>query len=586
MRDFVEEFRGLRRTDVRAQVLDDVGAARLSLREFFKHPRRVQKMLTIMQEMTKPVPAKDLGLLGQEHFLARFEELAVDAITFQYRRSLHNLDGVPYAIEAAFGYCPDAADERQQIIGVNWSPSLINPMRDLASGDSLDYLLADQRAGAREPIILALHIASPRIAYTDKAKSALLLPDTVALALEDVVRNVTKRWAKIRKGEERNESRRERRLALLTNERKEKVNAVAYEIMPKLYREVSGPRNRWANPRQIMYTGRPEILERTGKDKFDDAYFTQRLLPDFITANPKLTTNWKIAYDDRGHFADPHTGLMIGLGTVAVREYVEELRELEIKSAAIASAHIDTYGPHGSYGGVLYIEKEGFMNLLDEVQLAQRFDIAIMSSKGMSVTAARELADEVCHTWGIPLFILRDFDKAGFSIRAGFLKRQSRRYTFQNQIKVYDLGLRMEDVRELIAAGKDEPAAGERGADEKRFANMRANGATVEEARYLLTRRVELNALTSDQFVEFIERKLTAHGIRKIVPSKTVLAETYRTFVRGREVEKILKRELRKLEGGPKIIVPSDLPDQVQDYLDAHPDKRWDTAVAEIVKAK
>ena len=38
---------------------------------------------------------------------------------------------------------------------------------------------------------------------------------------------------------------------------------------------------------------------------------------------------------------------MIGLGTVAVREYIEELRELEIKAAAIASAHVETYGPHG-----------------------------------------------------------------------------------------------------------------------------------------------------------------------------------------------------------------------------------------------
>lgn len=80
------------------------------------------------------------------------------------------------------------------------------------------------------------------------------------------------------------------------------------------------------------------------------------------------------------------------------------------------------------------------MALIDEAKLAQRFDLAIMSSKGMSVVAARELADEVCHAWGVPLFILRDFDKAGFSIRAGFMQKQSRRYTFKNQIKVHDLG--------------------------------------------------------------------------------------------------------------------------------------------------
>ena len=144
----------------------------------------------------------------------------------------------------------------------------------------------------------------------------------------------------------------------------------------------------------------------------------------------------------------------------------------------------------------------------------------------------------------------------------------------------------MDDVRQLIAEGKDEPAAKERGSNAKRFDNMRTNGATREEAEYLLQRRVELNALTSDQFIALIERKLTEHGVGKIVPSKTVLAETYRTMVQGRDVEKILKRELRKLNAGPKVVVPDDLPQQVRDYLVEHPAERWDAAVAALVKTK
>jgi len=115
---------------------------------------------------------------------------------------------------------------------------------------------------------------------------------------------------------------------------------------------------------------------------------------------------------------------------------------------------------------------------------------------------------------------------------------------------------------------------------------MRANGATEEEANYLLSRRVELNALTSDEFVDFIERKLTDHGVKKIIPTKTVLADTYRNFVLGRDVEKILKRELRKLEAGPKVKVPADLLDQVRRYLGEHPEQRWDAAVAAVVKAR
>ena len=583
VRDFIEEFRGLARTDTRAQILNAVGAARMSLREFFAKPKSVTKLLSLMQESTKRVAANDLGLLGKDHFNTRFEELAVDPPTFQYKRALLDIAGVPYAMEAAFGYCPDAAEHRRLILGVNWSPSLINPYRALGADASLDYILAEQRAGEDEPIVLALHIAAPRIAYTDKAKSALQLPEKVAAAVVKVVKDVTKTWAKVRKAEERDVSRKERRRELMVRQRREKQNHVAFEIMEAAYRKVSGSKNLWANARQIMYAARDEIQERSEKSLTAN-YFTQTLLPDFMTANKRLTANWKVAFDDRGHFADPHTGLMIGLGTVAVREYIESLRELEIKAATVAPAHVITKGPHGSFGAVLYIEKEGFMALLDEEKLAQRFDLAIMSSKGMSVTAARELADEVCHHWRVPLYVLHDFDKAGFSIVAGFEQRQSRRYTFQNQIKVFDLGLRMDDVRHLIRARKDEAAAQERGSAAKRRANMLHNGATPEEAEYLLTRRVELNAFTSEEFIAFVERKLTEHGVGKIVPTKAVLNTTYRTLAQGREVEKIIKRELRKLNGNRSVRVPSNLMQQVEDYLRRNPTHRWDKAVATLVR--
>jgi DNA topoisomerase VI subunit A len=89
----------------------------------------------------------------------------------------------------------------------------------------------------------------------------------------------------------------------------------------------------------------------------------------------------------------------------------------------------------------LFIEKEGFLPLLEEAQLAERYDLAVMSTKGMSVVAARELIDRLCSVNGqARLFIARDFDKPGFSI-AATLTRDTRRYVFHNRINVVDLGL-------------------------------------------------------------------------------------------------------------------------------------------------
>jgi len=64
------------------------------------------------------------------------------------------------------------------IIGVNWSVGLGNPFRSFGryGGEGLESLLADQRAGRNEPIVFVLHYACPCAAYTDRGKSAIVLP--------------------------------------------------------------------------------------------------------------------------------------------------------------------------------------------------------------------------------------------------------------------------------------------------------------------------------------------------------------------------------------------------------------------------
>ena len=84
-------------------------------------------------------------------------------------------DGIPWVIETAFGWCPDGK-ARRLITGVNWSPGIINPFRELGHfGQSLDTILGNQRANRDEPVILVLHMACPRVEYTDRGKSAVVV---------------------------------------------------------------------------------------------------------------------------------------------------------------------------------------------------------------------------------------------------------------------------------------------------------------------------------------------------------------------------------------------------------------------------
>ena len=131
----------------------------------------------------------------------------------------------------------------------------------------------------------------------------------------------------------------------------------------------------------------------------------------------------------------------VDLGTLEVRQYINEWsNDVHISNSTAVSLPygISTHGPVERYKFVLFVEKEGFNELWKSVKLADRYDMAIMSTKGMSVTAARSLVEKLTEK-GVTILVLRDFDKAGFSI-VHTLCNDTRRYQFQNKPDVIDLG--------------------------------------------------------------------------------------------------------------------------------------------------
>jgi len=403
---------------------------------------------------------------------------------------------------------------------------------------------------------------------------------TAASAIAAGLKSVTKDWAKQRRAEERHASAIEnRRARLIRASDYYNFRSAAFEVMGKAYLAASANGTLPASARQVMYQARPFIQEKMGGQQLNDQYFCQQLLPDYINFRG---VNWDITYDDRGHFTEPHTGRTIGLGTIAVREYVESIGPLKLKEAGFAPASVETSGPDGCYGSVFFIEKEGFLPLFEAVALERRYDIAIKSTKGMSVTAARQMVDSLS-ACGLTVYVLHDFDKAGFSI-VGTLRGNTRRYSYDNKTKIIDLGLRLSDVQEL---GLEDSAEGafDRGSPQARLKNLRANGATQDEADFLLDRRVELNALTSDQLIAFIERKLDAHGVKKVVPTEERLAEAYKLFVRSTRLEEAVKKLVEE-QSDQTVDVPTDLEEQVAQYLKEHPTARWDDAVKELAQGK
>ena len=216
----------------------------------------------------------------------------------------------------------------------------------------------------------------------------------VARSLSEAVTGVTKSWAKQRRAEERDRGAVHYRRMRLVRAPRITIREAAFSVMGQAYLKASDGDALPARPRQIMYAARPEILAITSDPTLDDRYFTQTLLPDYMNENPN-TADWDVVWDARGHFLEPHTGKEVPLGTLEVREYLGLRAQLRDTVSVEAGLLYPTHGPEQRYGAVLFVEKEGFGPLFKAAQLAERYDLAIMSTKGMSVSASRMLLQEV-----------------------------------------------------------------------------------------------------------------------------------------------------------------------------------------------
>jgi hypothetical protein len=390
---------------------------------------------------------------------------------------------------------------------------------------------------------------------------------------------VTKKWTRQRKAEERRRSAAARRSTMWS--RRDTTKDAAYEVMEAAYLKASDNGTLPAAARQIMYAARPLIQDITGEEKLDDKYFTQTLLPNYLNEHPGETAGWDVVFDARGHFLEPHTNVNVPLGTLQVRTYLFGSRKRGGKQKPVKVRVLYPANRGDRFGAVLFIEKEGFLPLFQRVRLAERYDLAIMSTKGQSVTAARALVDEICGGLQIPLLVLHDFDKSGFSI-LGLFQRDNRRYTYRHHLDVIDLGLRLADVEKC---GLGSEASGLTNSYKAR-SNLSDNGATAQEIAFLCQgQRVELNAFTSRDLVDWIEAKLKVHGVEKVIPADNVLADAFQAaYVRAsirREIQAIRDKASKEVSG---LTPPTR--EQIGKVLEEHAALPWDSAVAKLARER
>ncbi len=407
------------------------------------------------------------------------------------------------------------------------------------------------------------------------------MSDSMSKDMFSAISKVTQQWKTEKKKSDKNDRLSNRQFSRFYAPPRITIKEVAFGIMEDAYNKASSNGKYYANARQIFYAARPEILKRIDKDRLDSQYFTQNLLKDYIEA---FSPNWKIAWDARGHFREPHTNTAIGIGGIQVEEYIHGWHKdssfISTETPGI-KIKIDTKGPFCRFNSVLFIEKEGFDEILKDVKIDKKYDIAIMSTKGIPVKACCDL---LCSLESmVNIYVLHDFDKSGFTI----LKTLREGTRLAQGVNVIDMGLRLEDIQDLPR----EPVT-ERGTENEDY--LRNCGATEEEIAILVQsegdyysrqcygERVELNAMMSEQLIEWLEGKLKKHGVQKTIPEESILREAYKRAYFAKEMESFIEEKENEYEEREEDSIPKDLLGQVVKDLEKHPSYSWDEVVWDI----
>ena len=280
--------------------------------------------------------------------------------------------------------------------------------------------------------------------------------------------------------------------------------------------------------------------------------------------------------DPRGSIYHPHIQERIPLGGLMVECYKP---------------------PNWTFNKILFIEKEGFFqNLIDE-HWPEKYDCALISSKGQGTDAAKDLLDSLEGVKeDVTVYAIHDADAAGTMIYQSMQDETKSRGA--RKVNIINLGLEpwealeMELEPENVTYKKKQPVA-RYVFEEESEPPEGEDGETYNDwSEWLQKHRVELNAMTVPEFLDWISSKF--EDMNKLVPPSAVMAETLRESIRVNIVKKETARILKEakldqqIEDKLKALQPeidnaiSTLPNDVVDGLSDDPIQSWRNIVDSI----
>jgi Topoisomerase 6 subunit A/Spo11, Toprim domain len=327
--------------------------------------------------------------------------------------------------------------------------------------------------------------------------------------------------------------------------------------------KVSGDGRYRFGERQLLYRIRKIVGDELGK-QLTTANF-KAIITDYEAEHGEIPGMYR---EPRGSIYHPHRGETIALGTLMVENYER---------------------PLWTYNKLVYIEKEGFSEALKAERWAERHDCALLSSKGFTTRAARDFVDKLAeHDEPVTIFCVHDADAFGTMIFQTFQEATKARGA--RKIKIINLGL---EPWEAIAMGLDVEDL-EREKRSKAVADYvkeRDDGTHWED--WLQEHRVELNAMTTPEFIEWLDGKMTTY--EKLVPPADVLTAEFNRIIESKLRDAIVERILREANVDEQVataVAAIEEPDVtalvagIEEMFERTPDTEWRDHIEEAADLK
>lgn len=355
----------------------------------------------------------------------------------------------------------------------------------------------------KKPLSVRVHISTPYIPFLSGGKA----PDLSAILRSEVMTETVQKTVNIAK--------RKARTASPARGSAPSQKQVMLETFSEAAKIAGGDGKYEFSQRQLFYVVRPFVADRAGED-LQYEHFT-RVLTEYENENGDMPGLYR---DNRGTLYVPHGGGEIPIGTKSVAQFKR---------------------PSWTFHKILYCEKEGFFPTLRSAQWPERWDCALLTSKGYASRAVKDLLD-MLEDDGEPVmcFCIHDADSDGTMIFQSLVEETASRG--KRKVEIVNLGL---DPAEAVTMGLPSEKV------DRSKGKSPADYVSPEERDWLRRHRIELNAMTTPQFLSWLDRKMEQFEPKKLIPPSGVIQEEFErelfSSVEGAVTEKIL-REARAKE--------------------------------------